>query len=167
MTRESLRAGGITSDTLTTALLQARGDLFLAAQLLGCTAREIDGYVRASDDLRAFVQAISQVKASDDYERLSAEQFEQELQRKVARHRVEAQDIIADLAHMPLGEGGVVSAAMAEVKLKAAIALRGTTDTRSTSDSGQATALAELNRLYAEAAPRIRSVRAVQIEYEP
>jgi hypothetical protein len=54
---------------------------------------------------------------------------------------------------------------MAEVKLKAAIALRGVPDAR-VQPSQHSGELEELNRLYAEAAPRIRSVRAVQIEYD-
>ena len=162
MTRQALRGGAITEDSLTMALLTCRGDLFLTSQYLGCTAREIDAYVRASDDLRAFVQAIAQVKSSDEYDKLSTQQFEAELARVGASNRLEAEEIIADMARMDFD-----SAAMAEVKLKAAVALRGQNSATRTVDSEQSSALAELNRLYSEAAPRIRSVRAVQIEYEP
>ena len=163
MTRESLRAGRITDATLTENLLLCRGDIFLTSQYLGCTAREVDSYIRASSDLRAFVQAIASVKQTDDYDKLSTEQFDTEMKRVVIRNKLEAEGIIADMARMELTD----SASMADVKLKAAIAMRGTTKSESQSDQGQSEALAELNNLYIQSATRIRSVRAVQIEFHP
>ena len=62
--------------------------------------------------------------------------------------------------------GGKMSAAEKEVKLKAAIALRGAPEAKVQADS-QSQVLAELNDLYQQNAPRIKSVRAVQIEYQP
>ena len=162
VTRESLRAGAISDASLSETLMVCRGDIFLTSQYLGCTAREIDGYIRASDDLRAFVQAIATVKHSDEYDKLSSEQFDSELKRLVLRNRFEAEGIIADMARMAMPEG----ASMAEVKLKAAVAMRGTPDKGTQADVGQSLALQELNKLYVESAPRIRSVRAVQIEFE-
>ena len=75
-------------------------------------------------------------------------------------YRIEALDVIHEMAMMTYD-----SAAMAEVKLKAAIALRGAPEAKvGTQDNGAV--LAELNAIYQEAAPRIRTVRAVQIEYD-
>ena len=48
MTRESLRAGTVSTTAISEALLDARGDLFVAASILGVTGRELDGYIRAS-----------------------------------------------------------------------------------------------------------------------
>lgn len=160
MTRNALRAGIISEDSLTMALIASRGDYFVAAANLGCTAREIDSYVRSSEHLRAFVLAIGAVKKDPEYERMSSEQFADELAQRTRGYQIEALDIIHDMAHMPAD-----TAAMAEVKLKAAIALRGTPEVK-TQPTQHAGELAELNRLYEEAAPRIRSVRAVQIEYD-
>ena len=161
MTRESLRAGLITEDSLVAALMSARGDLFVAASILGVTGRELDGYIRASEGLQAFCAAIGTVKTSTDYKRLSDEQFEDELERLTKGYRLEALDVIHEVATEPM-EG--MSAAEKEVKLKAAIALRGAPEAKAgVNDHSQV--LAELNELYQQNAPRIKSVRAVQIEY--
>ena len=79
--REALRAGLISEESVTTALMTARGDLFIAASYLGCTGRELDSYIRASEGLQAFSAAIGTVKTSADYKRLSDEQFSDELDR--------------------------------------------------------------------------------------
>jgi len=60
---------------------------------------------------------------------------------------------------------GFNSAAMAEVKLKAAIALKGSGNDTVRND-GQSSILAELNQIYQTTAPRIKSVRVSQIEFE-
>ena len=161
MTREALREGLISEDTITTALLQARGDLFLSACYLGVTARELDSYVRSSSELQGFVAAIEKVKRDPDYEKLSVEAFEDRLDVLTRAYRVEAIDIIHDLATMPFD-----TAAMADVKLKAAIELRGRVGEVSKS-SDQAGVLMELNQLYHSNAQRIKTIRAVQIEFSP
>jgi hypothetical protein len=62
-------------------------------------------------------------------------------------------------------EGFPLTAAQQDVRLKAAIQLRGNS-VEANVDSGQLTILQELNKQYVETAPRIKSIRAVQIEYE-
>lgn len=175
--RESLRAGGITTETITEALMSARGDLFVAASILGCTGRELDSYIRASEDLQAFSTAIGTVKAGADYKRLSDEQFSDQLENLTKGYRLEALDVIHDLAMEPISTpdrfledgttviGTRMSAAEKEVKLKAAVALRGAPEVRSGAGD-QSAVLAELNELYIQSAPRIRSVRIAQIEYQ-
>ena len=160
MTREALRAGTVTTSAISEALLSARGDLFVAASILGVTGRELDGYIRASEELQGFAAAICTVKASGDYKRLSDEQFADELERLTKGYRIEALDVIHEMATMTYD-----SAAMAEVKLKAAIALRGAPEVKAGSQDNGAV-LAELNAIYQQAAPRIKTVRAVQIEYD-
>lgn len=158
--RNALRDGLITEESLTYALIASRGDFFIAAAHLGCTAREIDSYVRSSEHLRAFMVAMGTVKKDPEYEKMSAEQFADELAQRTRGYQVEALDVIHELATMSAD-----TAAMAEVKLKAAINLRGTPDAK-VAPTQHSNELQELNRLYEEAAPRIRSVRAVQIEYD-
>lgn len=178
MTRESLRAGLISENTVTEALSTARGDLFVAASYLGCTGRELDSYIRASEGLQAFTAAIGTVKSTNaDYKRLSDEQFTDELERLTKGYRLEALDVIHEIATLPvvgadrmMPDGSVLdgvkmSAAELEVKLKAAIALRGAPEAK-TATNDQSAVLAELNDLYIQNAPRIKSVRAVQIEYQ-
>lgn len=160
MTRNALRSGAISEASLSMALIAARGDYFIAAQHLGCTAREIDSYVRSSEHLRAFVLAIGVVKKDPEYEKMTSEQFTDELAQRTRGYQIEALEVIHDMALMSAD-----SAAMAEVKLKAAIALRGAPEVK-TQPTQHAGELAELNRLYEEAAPRIKSVRIAQIEFE-
>jgi hypothetical protein len=177
MTRESLRAGGVTTETISDALMLARGDLFVAASILGVTGRELDSYIRASDQLQGFAAAIGSVKASAEYKRLSDEQFADELERLTKGYRLEALDVIHEVATLPiitadrtLEDGRIIpgdrmSAAELEVKLKAAIALHGKPEAKAGVNDNMAV-LAELNDLYAQNAPRIKTIRAVQIEYD-
>ena len=79
MTRDALRNGLIDMATITHALMAGRGDLFYAAGMLGVTGRELDSYIRSSDELQQFVVAIGQVKASEGYARMSADQFTDQL----------------------------------------------------------------------------------------
>lgn len=158
MTGNALRQGLISEQTIRDALTTARGDLFLAASYLNVTARELDQFIRSSSEIQGFVAAIAVVKKDSDYERMSADQFSDQLENLTRAYRVEAIDVIHDLAMMPFD-----SAAMAEVKLKAAVQLRGTHND-SPVNSDQALILAELNNLYQQSAPRIKSIRIAQIE---
>lgn len=160
MTREALRQGLISEQTIRDALTSAKGDLFLASSYLGVTGRELDSYIRASEELQGFVAAIATVKQDPAYRKMSSEQFTDELERLTRGFRLEALDVIHEMATMPFD-----TAAMAEVKLKAAVQLRGSV-ADAPKDTMQSTVLAELNQLYQQSAPRIKSVRAVQIEYE-
>ena len=161
MTREAMREGRISVASVSAALLSARGDLFIAASYLGCSGREIDSYIRSSEELQQFCTAIGTVKASPEYDRLSNEQFADELERLTRSYKLDAVEVIHDIAMLNAGD----SAAMTEVKLKAAIALRGVPEPKKTT-SDHTALLAELDAQYREQAPRIRTVRAVQIEYE-
>jgi hypothetical protein len=163
LTGEALRQGLISEQTIRDALTISKGDLFLASAYLGVTARELDGYIRASEEIQGFVAAIATVKKDANYARMSAEQFADRLEQVARAYRVEALDIIHDLASIPLNKD--LTAAMADVKLKAAIQLRGA-NAETPHQTGQANVLAELNQLYLESAPRIKSVRIAQIEYQ-
>lgn len=143
------------------ALTEHRGNLFLSATDLGMTPIQLDSIIRKSEDLQAFVAHIVQVKKDSEYDRMSEEQFNSRLEQLNRAYRVEALTVIHELATMPYGE----SAAMAEVKLKAAVQLRGK-DIDSPQNNGNNSILAELNTLYQQSAPRIKSIRVAQIEYQ-
>ena len=98
MTREALRDGLISEQTVRDALTTARGDLFLTAAYLGCTGRELDGYIRAEEGLQAFAGAIEKVKVDEAYAKMSTEQFEDRLETLTRNYKLEAIDIIHAMA---------------------------------------------------------------------
>lgn len=160
MTREALRNGMITEDAVVEKLITCRGDLFVTASYLGVTARELNAYIKASDHLQTFVVAIGAVKLDPEYEKMSSAQYESHLETMTKDYKLEALGVIHEMATMSFD-----NAAMADVKLKAAIALRGVPEVKAATSDSHAV-MDELNRLYVESAPRIKSVRAVQIEYQ-
>lgn len=160
MTGQALRRGDISEETITDALVLSRGDLFLTAGHLGCTAREVDSYIRASEYLQVVVGAIGKVKADPDYNANSTEQFRDRLELLTRNYKLEALDVVHDLATMPFE-----TAAMAEVKLKAAIALMGKGN-EVQNHSEHNNILAELHRDYQASAPRIKAIRIAQVEFE-
>lgn len=159
--KRSFRASLISEDYIKTALTEARGDLFLAASTLDCTAQELDRYICASAELQAFAAAIERVKVDPAYSRMSAEQFEGRVQDLTRHYKVVAIEELHKLTTMdPKG-----SAAMAKVKLQAAIALRGNQQ-MAVSDREIEHALAELNQLYHQNAPRIKEIRQTVVKLE-
>lgn len=154
MTRRALRSGLISEQSIKAALTEAKGDIFLAACALDATPRELDIYIRRSAELQAFAAAIEQVKIDPAYSRMSVEQFENQLEDLSRAYRVEGLNEIHKLATMDFGD----SAALAKVKLDAALALRGAPG-KGIANSDQENALAELNHLYHANAPRIKEIR--------
>jgi hypothetical protein len=156
-----MRAGLITEEAIKESLIDARGDLFLAASVLDCTAQELDRYIRASAELQQFAAAIEKVKVDPAYSRMSAEQFENELADLTRAYKVVGLEELHKLAIMNHGD----SAAMAKVKLQAAISLRGGQQ-QVAGDREIEHALAELNQLYHQNAPRIKEIRQTVIKLE-
>jgi hypothetical protein len=156
-----MRDGLISEQSIKDALTEAKGDIFLASAALDCTARELDGYIRASAELQHFAASIDTVKSDPAYARLSAEQFEARLADLTRAYRVVGLEELHDLATMNHGD----SAAMAKVKLQAAIALRGGHQAAG-GDREIEHALAELNQLYHQNAPRIKEIRQTTIKLE-
>jgi hypothetical protein len=142
------------------ALCVARGDLFVAASYLATTPRQLDRLIRSSECVQAFAATIQTIRNDPEYERMSREQFEDELERRACEYQAEALDVIHELAMMPFD-----TAAMAEVKLKAAIALRGDPN-QGKGDTSHSIVLAELNQLYQQSAQRIKSIRVAQVEFQ-
>ena len=159
--RRAMRDGKITEAGIKTALIEAKGDIFLAACTLNCTAQELDRYIRASAGLQNFAAAIETVKIDPAYSRMSAEQFENELADLTRAYRVVGLEELHGLATMD--HAG--SAAMAKVKLQAAIAIHGGRQQQG-DDREVEHALSELNQLYHQNAPRIREIRQTVIRLE-
>ena len=160
MNGSALNYGLISTEVIKQSLVIARGDLFLASCYLDVKPKELDSHIRSSQELQHFVTSIEKVKQDSEYNKLSNDQFADQLENLTRAYRVEATEVIHELAMMPFD-----TAAMAEVKLKAAIALRGQHHEAAISNNS-ANVLAELNTLYQQAAPRIKSVRIAQIEFK-
>jgi hypothetical protein len=158
MTSRARKSGLISEQSIKTALTEAKGDIFLAACALDCTPRELDIFIRRSAALQAFAGAIETVKVDPAYSRMSAEQFENQVADLMRAFRVDGINEVHKLATMEFGD----SAALAKVKLDAALALTGKTGT-SAGNSETENALAELNALYHANAPRIKEIRQTVI----
>ncbi|WP_124573247.1 MULTISPECIES: hypothetical protein [unclassified Burkholderia] len=156
-----MRAGLISEESIKTALTEAKGDIFLAASTLDCTAHELDGYIRASTELQGFAAAIEKIKVDPAYSRMSSEQFEARIADLSRAYKVVGLEELHGLATMDHKD----SAAMAKVKLQAAIALRGG-EQRAVGDREIDLALSELNQLYHQNAPRIKEIRQTVVKLE-
>jgi len=157
---KALKQGLISEDRICSALVTSRGDLFLTASYLDVSPRELDSFLRTNEHLQAFAATIEVVKSNAEYDKMSAQQFEDRIDLLNRTYRIDAVNAIHELATMSYD-----SAAMAEVKLKAAIALRGKGDD-GPKGGNQSELLTELNQLYHQSAQRIRTIRVAQIEYE-
>lgn len=156
--KRAKRAGLISEQSIKDALTEAKGDIFLASTALDCTAQELDRYIRASAELQNFAAAIEKVKVDPAYSRMSIEQFENRLADLSLAYKVVGIEELHNLATM--SHKG--SAAMAKVKLQAAIALRGGHQ-QVAGDRELEHALSELNQLYHATAPRIKEIRQTVI----
>lgn len=158
MTSRARKSGLISEQSIKTALTEAKGDIFLAACALDCTPRELDLFIRRSASLQGFAGAIETVKVDPAYSRMSTEQFENQVMDLMRAFRVDGINEVHKLATMEFGD----SAALAKVKLDAALALTGNTTGRATNSETE-NALAELNALYHANAPRIKEIRQTVI----
>lgn len=147
------------AENIRRALLDAQGDLFIAAQLLGhVTVLKLDRAIRADESLQKTFLAIKQVKSLPEYDRISQEQLEVEVTRRMAVYRADALDSLHELATMPIDK----NSAMAQVKLAAASRLAGSAAEKD-QGSDLETTLRELNESFHRNAPRLKITRT-QIE---
>jgi len=159
--RRAMRSGLISEHSIKEALTEAKGDLFLAACALDCTAQELDRYIRRSSELQGFAAAVEQVKRDVNYDRMSAEQFENRCADLTRAYRLDGIQTLHELAITPHGD----SAALAKVRFEAAVALRGGPSHGNGNSEAEAT-LAELNQLYLQNAPRIKEIRQTVVVME-
>lgn len=131
------------------ALIEARGDIFVASQLLGITALRMSRAIQLSPVLQTTSQEASRGLAD-----LPVEAISKAVEARIALYRVTGLDALHDLAAMPLSD----NSAQNQVKLGAAVRLAGSTDGQG--GGGEiAETLRSLNESYHLHAPRIRIVR--------
>lgn len=139
---------GLTEATAKQALIEARGDIFVASQLLGLTAVRLNRAIQVSPILQAAVDAIPKLSKG-----ASESAIEDAIQSRVALYRVAGLDALHDLATMKID----ANSAQNQVKLAAAARLAGSVEQGG--GSALEETLRELNKSYAENAPRLRVIR--------
>jgi len=153
---ESLTEAGIKS-----ALIEARGDLFIASQLLGITVLRLDRALQIAPALQTVYHQALETASNPDYERATSAQFESAVKKRLSAYRVVGLDALHDLAAMPIDE----NSAQNQVKLAAAARLAGSVEAGGF-DGELAEALRELNMDYHQHSQRIRVVRETKTAIE-
>lgn len=139
----------LSEEGMKTALIEARGDLFVASQLLGVTALRINRAVQISPTLQATLEVM---KASDN--RSTDAQIERAVQERVSLYRVTGLDALHDLAVMPISE----NSAQNQVKFAAGAKL--IEGVSGGSSAGELEVIfRELRETYQKEAPRLRVIR--------
>lgn len=139
----------LTEENAKAALIEARGDIFIASQLLYIPLLRLTRAIEASPILQATRSAIADLPKHN----LSHEEIHQAVEQRVSLYRVVGLDALHDLATMPIDE----NSAQNQVKLAAAARLAGTTESSGAGDL--ADTLRQLNDAYQQNAPRLRVIR--------
>lgn len=130
------------------ALIEARGDIFIASQLLQVTAIRVHRAIEVSPALQSVIDEVrlSGSSVSDDQIRRAADA-------RAQIYRVSGLDALHELATMPID----ANSAQNQVKLAAAARLAGTVE--AVGSGGLEETLRELNAQYQSEAPRLRVTR--------
>lgn len=139
----------VTENSIKEALIEARGDIFIASQLLRVTAIRLDRAIQVSPLLQHCIATVKEHGKSG----VSVETIHAAVERRLSLYRVAGLDALHDLATMPID----VNSAQNQVKLAAAARLAGAVE--SVGGSGIEDTLRELNQKYQQEAPRLRIVR--------
>jgi len=131
------------------ALIEARGDIFVASQLLRVTALRLQRAIQVSPLLQATIEKLPELGKGLTLEKLHAA-----IEERLSLYRVSGLDALHDLATMPIDE----NSAQNQVKLAAAARLAGSTDAGLSGGALEET-LRELNADYQRSAPRLRVTR--------
>jgi prophage DNA circulation protein len=138
-----------TEDGAKAALIEARGDIFIASQLLGVTAIRLNRAIQISPVLQASLEVLKESSQG-----VSAAAIHKAIEDRMSLYRVAGLDALHDLATMPIDS----NSAQNQVKLAAAARLAGPQE--GLSGSGDlAETLRALNEQYQKEAPRLRVVR--------
>jgi hypothetical protein len=136
-------------DTAKQALIEARGDIFIASQILSVTALRLNRAIQVSAVLQATLDATRATGKG-----VSEESVRKAVEERISIGRVVGLDSLIDLASMPID----ANSAQNQVKLAAAARLAG--DHEHGSTGGElAASFKELADLYQQHAPRVRLVR--------
>lgn len=143
----------LTEDNAKAAIIESRGDIFIASQLLSVSAVRLHRAIQVSEVLQATVAATRE-SAKKTKGMLDAAQVEESIQSRLAIYRVVGLDALHDLATMPID----ANSAQNQVKLAAAARLAGPTE-GSVAGGDLAETLRSLNQEYQAQAPRLRVTR--------
>ena len=136
------------------AITDARGDVFVASQLLGVTALRFQKALGASEELQQVYMAARETTANEKFAAASSEDFHAAVETRLSMYRVTGLDALHDLAAMPISD----NSAQNQVKLAAAARLAGSVDGMN-GGGDIADTLRALNDMYHKEAPRIRITR--------
>jgi hypothetical protein len=139
----------VTEASIKAALIEARSDIFVAAQLLGITAIRLNRAIRVSPVLQACVETTRELGPG-----VALEVVHKAIEERVALYRVSGLDALAELATIDVNDP---NSAKLQVKLAAAARLAGAVEAGGS--GGLEETLRELNKSYAENAPRLRVTR--------
>jgi len=135
-------------------LVECKGDLILASRHLRIRPFKLQQYVRSIPSLRAAWNAIEKVKADDQFDALTAQEFADEFESLIGGMRLDALESIHELSQVD-----PENAAMADIKLKASVALLQAGARPDSRGSEGASLLQELNQVYQVSATRIKVLR--------
>lgn len=135
-------------------LLQCKGDLIRASRRLQIRPFKLQQYIKTVPALRAAWLAIEKVKADDEFGVLTAQQFQDEFESLLSGMRLDALESIHELSQVD-----PENAAMADIKLKASVALLQAGARPDSRGAEGASLLQELNQVYQTSATRIRVLR--------
>lgn len=130
-------------------LIEARGDIFIASQMLNATPTRLNRAIQVSAVLQSTLSTIQTVGKG-----VSEDAIREAVDARIALGRVVGLDSLIDLASMPIDP----NSAQNQVKLMAASRLAGGLEHGSTGGE-LADTFRELSELYQKHAPRVRLVR--------
>lgn len=139
----------LTEESMKAALIEARGDIFIASQFLHVSALRLNRAIQLSAVLQATLDALKEQGKG-----VSAEALHTAIEQRVSLYRVAGLDALHELATMPIDE----NSAQNQVKLAAAARLAGSAESGGGSADVMET-LRQLNESYQQNAPRLRVIR--------
>lgn len=151
MTNEVKTWEALTEASIQAALIEARSDIFVAAQLLRVTAVRLNRAIQISPVLAATLEETKKAGPG-----ATQKQIEDAIRDRIGLYRVTGLDALHDLAAMELGKND--NSAWGQVKFAAAAKL--VEGVASQSSSGELEViLRELREDYQKSAPRLRVIR--------
>ena len=135
-------------------LLKSKGDMIRAARTLCIRPAKLQRYIRTIPALRTKWLAIEKVKEDDQYDALTAQAFADEFESLLGGMRLDALESIHELSQVD-----PENAAMADIKLKASVALLQAGARPDSRGAEGASLLQELNQVYQVSATRIKVLR--------
>jgi hypothetical protein len=142
-------------ETVRLVLLRNKGDLIRSSGELNVRPSTLVNWIRSVPSVSNLWNEMEGVKTDPKFEAASQAQFEAEIKARLQGYRLDGIEVLHELA--TTDHDGVSS--MAEVRLKAAVELSNIAAPTSSPVGGL---LQELNLLYKEHAPRIKSLRAIE-----